>query len=143
MADVSARLTLHQPRRLHALAATPGARTSAKTAAVVNLEILAREALKEIAMSQAHNHMNHATWVCKYHVVFMPRTKFASGCVHSGTSESPSPRVWCSLCATTQHHDSPWGSFWASPRWRSRRSPVGGEGNRGGGAIGVYGRQDP
>jgi hypothetical protein len=29
-----------------------------------------REALKEIAMSQSQNHLNHATWECKYHVVF-------------------------------------------------------------------------
>jgi uncharacterized caspase-like protein len=32
-----------------------------------------REALKEIAMSQDHNHLNHATWECKYHVVFTPK----------------------------------------------------------------------
>ena len=32
-----------------------------------------REALKEIAMSQGHNHLNHATWECKYHVVFTPK----------------------------------------------------------------------
>jgi putative transposase len=32
-----------------------------------------REALKEIAMSQSHNHVNHATWECKYHVVFTPK----------------------------------------------------------------------
>ena len=24
-------------------------------------------------MSQDHNHMNHATWECKYHVVFTPK----------------------------------------------------------------------
>lgn len=24
-------------------------------------------------MSQDHNHLNHATWECKYHVVFTPR----------------------------------------------------------------------
>ena len=28
-----------------------------------------REAIKEIATSQDHNHLNHATWECKYHVV--------------------------------------------------------------------------
>jgi hypothetical protein len=28
-----------------------------------------REPLKEIAMSQDHNHLNHATWECKHHVV--------------------------------------------------------------------------
>ena len=32
-----------------------------------------REALKEIAMSQDQNHLNHATWECKYHVVFTPK----------------------------------------------------------------------
>jgi putative transposase len=32
-----------------------------------------RKALKEIAMSQDHNHLNHATWECKYHVVFTPK----------------------------------------------------------------------
>jgi hypothetical protein len=32
-----------------------------------------REALKEIAMSQGHNHLNHATWECKYHVVLTPK----------------------------------------------------------------------
>ena len=32
-----------------------------------------REALKEIAMSQDHNRLNHATWECKYHVVFTPK----------------------------------------------------------------------
>ena len=32
-----------------------------------------REALQEIAMSQDHNHLNHATWECKYHVVFTPK----------------------------------------------------------------------
>src|SRR5215510_15469611 len=32
-----------------------------------------REALKEIAMSQDHNHSNPATWECKYHVVFTPK----------------------------------------------------------------------
>src|SRR6185295_11628779 len=31
------------------------------------------EPLKEIAMSQVHNHLNHATWECKYHVVFTPK----------------------------------------------------------------------
>src|SRR5262249_4533708 len=31
------------------------------------------EALKEIAMSQDHNHLNHATWECKYHVAFTPK----------------------------------------------------------------------
>ena len=29
-----------------------------------------REALKEIAMSPDQNHLSHATWECKYHVVF-------------------------------------------------------------------------
>jgi putative transposase len=24
-------------------------------------------------MSQDHNHLNHATWECKYHVVFTPK----------------------------------------------------------------------
>jgi putative transposase len=24
-------------------------------------------------MSQGHNHLNHATWECKYHVVFTPK----------------------------------------------------------------------
>ena len=24
-------------------------------------------------MSQDHNHLNHATWQCKYHVVFTPK----------------------------------------------------------------------
>jgi putative transposase len=24
-------------------------------------------------MSQDHNHLNHATWECKYHVVFPPK----------------------------------------------------------------------
>ena len=24
-------------------------------------------------MSQSHNHLNHATWECKYHVVFTPK----------------------------------------------------------------------
>jgi REP element-mobilizing transposase RayT len=24
-------------------------------------------------MSQDHNHLNHATWECKYHVVFAPK----------------------------------------------------------------------
>jgi putative transposase len=24
-------------------------------------------------MSQGHNHFNHATWECKYHVVFTPK----------------------------------------------------------------------
>ena len=24
-------------------------------------------------MSQDHNHLNHATWACKYHVVFTPK----------------------------------------------------------------------
>ena len=32
-----------------------------------------REVLKEIAMSEDHNHLNHATWECKYHVVFTPK----------------------------------------------------------------------
>ena len=32
-----------------------------------------RGLLKEIAMSQAYNHLNHATWECKYHVVFTPK----------------------------------------------------------------------
>src|SRR5215471_16582792 len=32
-----------------------------------------REALKEIAMSPDQNHLNHATWECKYHVVFTPK----------------------------------------------------------------------
>jgi putative transposase len=32
-----------------------------------------REALKEIAMSQDQNQLNHATWECKYHVVFTPK----------------------------------------------------------------------
>jgi putative transposase len=32
-----------------------------------------RGSLKEIAMSQSHNHLNHATWECKYHVVFTPK----------------------------------------------------------------------
>jgi REP-associated tyrosine transposase len=32
-----------------------------------------REALKEIAMSQDQNRLNHATWECKYHVVFTPK----------------------------------------------------------------------
>ena len=27
----------------------------------------------EIAMSQDRNHLNHATWECKYHVVFTPK----------------------------------------------------------------------
>jgi putative transposase len=31
------------------------------------------EALKEIAMSQSQNHLNHTTWECKYHVVFTPK----------------------------------------------------------------------
>ena len=32
-------------------------------------------------MSQDHNHLNHATWECKYHVVFTPkyRKKLRSG----------------------------------------------------------------
>jgi putative transposase len=29
--------------------------------------------LKEIAMSQDHNRLNHATWECKYHIVFTPK----------------------------------------------------------------------
>src|SRR5215510_843279 len=32
-----------------------------------------REALKEIVMSQGHNHLNHSTRECKYHVVFTPK----------------------------------------------------------------------
>ena len=24
-------------------------------------------------MSQDHNHLNHSTWECKYHVVFTPK----------------------------------------------------------------------
>src|SRR5262249_5246845 len=32
-----------------------------------------REALKEIAMSPSDNQLNHATWECKYHVVFTPK----------------------------------------------------------------------
>jgi putative transposase len=35
--------------------------------------LFGREALQEIAMSQGHNHLNHATWECKYHVVFTPK----------------------------------------------------------------------
>src|ERR1700755_520128 len=26
-----------------------------------------------MAMSQDHNHLNHSTWECKYHVVFTPK----------------------------------------------------------------------
>src|SRR5579871_5106539 len=40
-------------------------------------------------MSQDHNHLNHATWECKYHVVFTPkyRKKALSGQIrrHLGT----------------------------------------------------------
>jgi hypothetical protein len=28
-------------------------------------------------MSQDHNHLNHATWECKYHVVFTPKYRTA------------------------------------------------------------------
>jgi putative transposase len=28
-------------------------------------------------MSQDHNHLNHATWVCKYHVVFTPKYRLS------------------------------------------------------------------
>ena len=34
-----------------------------------------REVLKEMAMSQDRDHLNHATWDCKYHVVFRPMAK--------------------------------------------------------------------
>jgi hypothetical protein len=30
-------------------------------------------------MSQDHNHLNHATWECKYHVVFRRRCLVKSG----------------------------------------------------------------
>jgi hypothetical protein len=40
-------------------------------------------------MSQDHNHLNHATWECKYHVVFTPkyRKKVSFGQIwrHLGT----------------------------------------------------------
>jgi len=29
--------------------------------------------LKETMMEVEYNHLNHATWECKYHVVFTPR----------------------------------------------------------------------
>src|SRR5262249_16124155 len=32
-----------------------------------------REILKEIALSQGQNQLNHATWECKHHVVFTPK----------------------------------------------------------------------
>jgi hypothetical protein len=32
-----------------------------------------REVLKDVAMSQDRNHLNHATWECKYHFVFTPK----------------------------------------------------------------------
>src|SRR5262245_43556090 len=41
-----------------------------------------------IAMSQDHNHLNHATWECKYHVVFTPRHLMFD-------IQSPSPFVDC------------------------------------------------
>jgi putative transposase len=48
-----------------------------------------REVLKEIAMSQGHNHLNHATWECKYHVVFTPKYRekalFGQIRLHLGT----------------------------------------------------------
>jgi hypothetical protein len=28
-------------------------------------------------MSQDHNHLNHTTWECKYHVVFTPSARNA------------------------------------------------------------------
>ena len=32
---------------------------------------------KEIAMPQDHNHLNHATWECKYHVTSLPGARNA------------------------------------------------------------------
>jgi hypothetical protein len=37
---------------------------------ITTISSRSREVLKEIAMSQDLNHLNHATWECKYHVVF-------------------------------------------------------------------------
>jgi hypothetical protein len=54
-----------------------------------------REALREIAMSQDQNHLNHATWECKYHVVFTPkyRKKLLFGQIRRVT-----PRLPLALC---------------------------------------------
>ena len=54
-------------------------------------------------MSQDHNHLNHATWECKYHVVFTPKYRKKAlfgqirrhlGTVFRGKARSGLHRMW-------------------------------------------------
>jgi hypothetical protein len=53
------------------------------------------EVLKEIAVSQDHNHLSHATWECTYRVVFTPKYRKALSC---GQIPQHLRSVFCDLC---------------------------------------------
>ena len=53
-------------------------------------------------MSQDHNHLNHATWECKYHVVFTPKYRkealFGQIRRHLGTVSGEKLDLDCTEC---------------------------------------------
>ena len=64
-------------------------------------------------MSQGHNHLNHATWECKYHVVFTPkyRKKLLFGQFgrtwEPYSTNSPQISSWISCSSSSPPHKVP------------------------------------
>ena len=81
-------------------------------------------------MSQDHNHLNHATWECKYHVVFTPNLerlekpnkhwKFAPSDVHERKFWGDYMHAFEEAIRTTSSKQAPWYVVPADNKWFTR-----------------------